>query len=164
MKPLAVLRRNGRTVLPARVAGLLLAAMALFGAGGGFNPAAATERIDGPVVADVVEIIDGDSVRVSAHIWPGQRVSVNVRLRGIDAPELRAGCVVEQRLAMAAREALRSRLGGGPVRLSNISGGKYYGRVLADIRLGDGSDLAAYLLDNGLVRVYRGGRRDGWCR
>ena len=125
--------------------------------------AEAGERLAGPVAADVVEIVDGDSLKVSARIWPGQRVLVNIRLRGIDAPEMHAACPAERRMAMAAKETLRTLVGSGPVGLVNIGGGKYYGRMLADIRLADGSDLAARLLRAAPVRPYRGGHRAGWC-
>lgn len=123
----------------------------------------AAEQVDGPVLADVVKVIDGDSLLVSAHIWPGQRVDVAVRLRGIDAPEMRARCAVERRMALKARTALGERIGHGPVSLRNIAGGKYFGRVLADVVLADGSDLATFLLANAPVRAYGGGRRGQWC-
>lgn len=142
--------------LPSAFAALL--AVALSGGHG-----LAGERIDGPVLADVVEVIDGDTVRVSARIWPGQRVEVAVRLRGVDAPEMRGRCAAERRLARAARAALGRRLGAAPVRLVNIGGGKYYGRVLAEVMLADGTDLGQWLLANAPVRPYAGGRRERWC-
>lgn len=76
---------------------------------------------------------------------------------------MRASCAREKDLAVAARDALGRKLGPGPVVLTNISGGKYYGRVLADVGLADGSDVADYLMRHAPVRPYRGGRRGGWC-
>jgi micrococcal nuclease len=52
---------------------------------------------------------------------------------------------------------------GGPVRLSRISGGKYFGRVLADVTTTEGDDVARLLLNAELVRPYRGKTRAGWC-
>ncbi|MGN6551614.1 MAG: thermonuclease family protein, partial [Pararhizobium sp.] len=45
------------------------------------------------------------------------------------------------------------------VKLYAVSGDKYFGRVLADARRDDGSDLATILLERDLVRPYHGGRR-----
>lgn len=125
--------------------------------------AAAAERIAGPVEAEIAEIIDGDSMRVRAHVWPGHVVEVILRLRGIDTPEMRAACPRERALAHAARRTLARIVGTGPVALVNIGGGKYYGRVLADVRLADGGDLAARMLTEAPARAYRGGHRARWC-
>ena len=51
--------------------------------------AQAAEPLPGPVPAEVVDIIDGDTVTVRARIWPGQFVETRVRLRGVDTPEIR---------------------------------------------------------------------------
>ena len=52
-------------------------------------PSAGAARGDvlaGPVPAVVEDVIDGDSLKVRAHIWLGQDVAVHVRLAGVDAP------------------------------------------------------------------------------
>ena len=41
------------------------------------------------VNATVLRIIDGDTIHVRATIWPRQTWNGNIRLRGIDTPELR---------------------------------------------------------------------------
>ncbi len=123
----------------------------------------AGERIAGPVAVQILEVIDGDSLRVRAHVWPGQFVEVILRLRGIDTPELRASCPRERELALAARRIMSELLGEGPVTLVNIGGGKYFGRVLGDIRLADGGDLATRMLDLAPARPYGGSYRAGWC-
>ncbi len=117
----------------------------------------------GPVAAEVVEVIDGDTFLADAEIWPGQTLRVNIRVRGIDAPEMKAVCASEREAAAQAREALVSLIGGGPVSLSNIGGAKYYGRVLADVSTEAGAIVSTTMLDAGLVRGYSGGRRQGWC-
>ena len=89
---------------------------------------------------------------------------VNVRIRGIDAPEMKARCDVE-RDAAAERRARRSLRSSAtdPIAISNISGAKYYGRVLADVTTADGQGVASVLLGEKLVRPYGGGRREAWC-
>ncbi|MBB3951003.1 thermonuclease family protein [Aureimonas jatrophae] len=120
-------------------------------------------EIAGPVEARVVRVRDGDTVEVEAFVWPMQSVSVAVRLRNVDAPELRAKCDSERRSAEAARERFRQLVGQGPVFLSQVSGDKYFGRVLARLGTRDTPDIGAVLLREGLVDAYDGGRRRDWC-
>lgn len=120
-------------------------------------------RIAGPVLADVVEVRDGDTVEVEAYIWPNHTVRVAVRLRGIDAPEERGKCEAEKRAAARAGERLKAMIGGDRVELRDIEGDKYYGRVVADLGTEREPDLARALLRENLVRPYDGGRRKGWC-
>lgn len=116
--------------------------------------------VDGPVSAEILDVIDGDTLLVRARPWPQQSVEVYVRLRGIDAPEIRSKCSAVRAAGEDARAALRALTGAGAtVSLNHISGDKYFGRVLADIRLDDGRDPAAALLSSGHVRLYDGGRR-----
>src|SRR5262245_4489869 len=140
---------------------ITLIAMALLFA----SPAdAGSHGFDGPVNATVVEVLDGDTFLAEAHVWPGQVVRVNVRVRGIDAPEMESRCETEHLAALRAQDALSMLLGDGDVKLSNIGGAKYYGRVLADVETIDGESVADSLLGSELVRPYHGGRRAGWCR
>ncbi|WP_432286249.1 thermonuclease family protein [Aminobacter sp. BA135] len=122
------------------------------------------DNFAGPVSARVVEVIDGDTFLAEAEIWPGQTLRVNIRIRGIDAPEMKSRCVDERTAALAARAALARLVAEGPISLSNIGGAKYYGRVLADVSTGDGEVVAKAMLEDGLVRAYGGGKRDSWCR
>ena len=48
------------------------------------------ETLPGPIPAEVLKVVDGDTLEVEARIWLGQGVQVSVRLRGVDTPELRA--------------------------------------------------------------------------
>ncbi|MEL7228734.1 MAG: thermonuclease family protein [Pseudomonadota bacterium] len=117
--------------------------------------------IQGPILAHVVRVRDGDSIDVIAHVWPGTQIRVSVRLAGIDAPELRARCGEEKRLAVAARDRLAQLVADGPVYLEQVRGGKYFGRILARVFV-DGIDVQNALLKEKLARPY-GGKRAGWC-
>lgn len=121
------------------------------------------DNFAGPVSARVVEVIDGDTFLAEAEIWPRQTLRVNIRIRGIDAPEMKSRCVGERAAALAARAALARLVAEGPISLSNIGGAKYYGRVLADVATGEGEVVAKAMLEDGLVRAYGGGKRDSWC-
>ncbi len=130
----------------------------------GGRPTDATGPLAGPVAADVVRVIDGDSIEVSARLWLGLDLTVEVRVRGIDAPETgsRAGCLSERRMGRAATERLRQ-LAVGELRLTNIATDKYGGRVDADVTNGDGIDIRSAMLASGLARAYGGGKRSDWC-
>lgn len=124
---------------------------------------ARTETFPGPVSADVLRVLDGDTFVAAAKLWPGHVLTVSVRLRGIDAPEMRARCDGERRAAERARDGLAGLIGGRSVVISNIAGAKYYGRVLADVTTPDGRDVAPAMVEMALARPYRAGRRGGWC-
>jgi endonuclease YncB( thermonuclease family) len=119
--------------------------------------------LPGPVTADVVAVIDGDTLRVRAAVWVDLSVETLVRIRGIDAPELRGRCIGEREDARLATENLRRAVGEGPVTLRAIAGDKYFGRVVADVRSAGGTDLAVAMLASGLARPYGGGTRASWC-
>lgn len=117
------------------------------------------ETIPGPVPAHVVRVVDGDTVVVDAHPWPDQSIRVAVRLRGIDTPELRSKCLSFRASAEKAKRTLADILApGAPVELRNVSGGKYYGRILADLSHGE-ENLGAMLIGKGLAVPYDGGKR-----
>ena len=86
-----------------------------------------------------------------------------MRLRGIDAPEMKSRCGEERVKAEAARDALRNLLDQGEVGISHVTLDKYGGRVLADASTHSTPDISAALLDAGAVRPYSGGRRESWC-
>jgi endonuclease YncB( thermonuclease family) len=113
--------------------------------------------------AEVLRVIDGDTFEARVHVWPGLDITTKVRLRGIDAPELRARCPAERTKAEAARDALVAMLAEGAVGVSGVSLDKYGGRVVADARTRSVANVSAELLEHGYARAYRGGHRDGWC-
>ena len=124
-------------------------------------PTWAGDVIAGPVRAEVLKVQDGDSIKVRAHPWVGLSVDVWVRLRGVDAPELRGACSDEKRMARQAREVVRF-IEETTVLLRRVGPDKYGQRVVADIEAA-GIDLGAMLIEQHLGRPYSGGRRVSWC-
>lgn len=116
--------------------------------------AAAAGVVAGPVETRVLRVVDGDTFVAEAMVWPGHWMRVTVRIRGIDAPELRGRCAAERAAAERAREALSHLLGDGPVTVSNIGGDKYYGRVLADVTAAGDVAVGPALLGLGAARAY----------
>ena len=112
---------------------------------------------------DVIRTIDGDTFEARVHLPPDLNLTTRVRLRGIDAPELKAACAQELQMAEAATAALRSLLGEGDVRIFNIGPDKYAGRVVADVTTRRSGNVSSAMLAAGHARSYGGGHRSGWC-
>ncbi len=131
-------------------------------------PAEAAERpqlnrLAGPVAAEVLRVVDGDTIEVRAHIWLGQEVTTLVRLGGVDAPELKGKCADERAAALRAKARIEEKLAGGDVTLRDIKFEKYAGRVMSRIEIAGGEDLARSLKADGFVRAYGGAKRLPWC-
>ncbi|SFB54319.1 Endonuclease YncB, thermonuclease family [Rhizobium sp. NFR07] len=122
--------------------------------------ALAREEISGPVSAEILRVIDGDTLLVEAQPWPQQKMEVYVRIRGIDAPELKSKCEASRLAGLDAQHALEALAAHSHrIQLTRISGDKYFGRIVADVILADGKNVADDLLVAGLVQVYDGGRK-----
>ena len=118
---------------------------------------------DDRLQVDVVRTIDGDTFLARVRQRDGRDLVARVRLRGIDAPEMKASCQDELNKAEAATDALRNLLGQGGVTIYNL-GSEKYGRVLADVATRRTANVSAAMLAGGYARSYNGGHRDGWCR
>ena len=84
------------------------------------------------VPATVTSVYDGDTLKVSATIWPGITWAGSVRVLGIDTPEIRGKCRRGKgRSGQGAREFVKHALGnhfvGDRVTLHNIKLGKFAG-------------------------------------
>ena len=123
----------------------------------------AEEVVAGPVPAEVMEVTDGDTLKVRAAIWLSQNLEIMVRLEGVDAPEKNGACAKERALALRAKAFVESRIGSGGVILHNIHYGKYARRVLARVTTASGEDLSRLLIESGLGRSYAGEARRSWC-
>ena len=122
--------------------------------------AQAREEISGPVSAEILRVIDGDTVLVEAQPWPQQRMEVYVRIRGIDAPELKSKCARIRDAGLEAKQALEALTANSPkIQLTHITGDKYFGRIVANIILQDGRNAGDDLLLAGLVHTYEGRRK-----
>lgn len=113
--------------------------------------------------AQVMYVIDGDTFEARVHLWQGLDITTRVRLRGVDAPELKARCLEESRMAQAARAALTAMLKEGGVTIYNVGPDKYNGRVVADVATRATPNVSAALIAAGHGRPYNGGHRAGWC-
>ena len=117
----------------------------------------------GAVNAEFISVIDGDTINVRARIWLNQAIQINVRLSGIDTPEIKGKCEEEKQLAKIAYKELLQLIENETIQLYDIRQGKYSGRILANIKTLDGVNINNHLIEKGYARTYNGGKREGWC-
>jgi endonuclease YncB( thermonuclease family) len=145
--------------------------LAGLGLAGSLAPATASQAFDrlaynklaGPVPADVLRVVDGDTIEVRAHIWLGQAVETLVRLYGLDTPELKGKCPAERTAARRAKALLEEKLADRQVVLRDIRFEKYAGRVMSRVETTDGQDMSHAMIADGAGRSYNGHRRGSWC-
>lgn len=103
------------------------------------------------VPAEVVEVYDGDTVRLILDLgWNVKYGPALCRLRGIDAPELHAEG------GKASRDYARTLCPhGGTVTFVSHELGKF-GRPLGDVTLSDGTDMGTVMKEAGHADQYGG--------
>ena len=112
----------------------------------GLAAAAAYLAQNEEVVSGFAQVIDGDSLRLEGH---------DIRISGIDAPELRQTCLAltgPYACGDVARKALIGMLAGRPV-TCRISRRDRYGRRLAFCEA-EGEDIGAALVSRGYAVAY----------
>ena len=115
-----------------------------------------------PAVVDYV--LDGDTFAAGVKIDDDITITVRVRVINIDTPELSGACPREVAMAETAKDFVTDLLPvGAVVELQNIKDDKYLGRINANVFLPDGRDVGLILIDSGLGRPYKGGKRKSWC-
>lgn len=109
----------------------------------------------------VIKVYDGDTITVASKLYQGSPVyRFQIRLRGIDTPELKSINDIEKSNAIIARDALHEKIFGKVVTLKNI-GKEKYGRILADIYL-DNININNWLIDSKYAVHYNGGKKSEW--
>ncbi|MDD9842176.1 MAG: thermonuclease family protein [Alphaproteobacteria bacterium] len=144
-------------------------------------PAQAAQILRGPFPAEIITVIDGDTIQARIFIWLDLFVNVKVRLQGVDTPEINGKCGRERELAQQAKTFAETWLTESrthpnrasdkqnrskkiidkAVVLINVQYGKYAGRVVADIQNRQGETLSAALIEAGLAQPY--GVPAKWC-
>lgn len=106
---------------------------------------------------------DGDTITFDIHgIHPLIGEDIEIRVRGIDTPEIRGKCEQEKIKGRTARKLVESLLRKSKsIRLKDVGREKYF-RILADVEV-DGKDLADVLIKNNLAVPYEGGAKIDWC-
>jgi endonuclease YncB( thermonuclease family) len=107
----------------------------------------------------VIKCYDADTITIASKLpydaSPLYRLSV--RLNGIDAPEIKGKSAEEKEVAKEARDFLSNLVLNKMIRLENVESEKY-GRILADVYLGD-VHLNELLLKERYAVKYGGGTK-----
>ena len=107
----------------------------------------------------VIKCYDADTITIASKLpydaSPLYRLSV--RLNGIDAPEIKGKSAEEKEVAKEARDFLSNLVLNKMIRLENVESEKY-GRILADVYLGD-VHLNKLLLKERYAVKYDGGTK-----
>ena len=113
---------------------------------------------------EYVKNYDGDTITVNIkNVHPLLGEKINIRVAGIDTPELRGKCVEEKNLANQAKAFVwRKMVSAKKIHLLNTRRGKYF-RIVADVEI-DKQSLADLLLAEGMAVPYEGGTKSkDWC-
>ena len=116
-----------------------------------------------PVVVE--KIVDGDTFIGNIILADGIEVlSVAVRLRNVDTPEIHGECDDEIRKAQYAKQRLGELIPeGSTIEIKNIKNDKYPGRIDAHVFDSAGRDVGLVLVKEKVGRSYSGGKRESWC-
>lgn len=118
----------------------------------------------GPYHAEVVRVLDGDTVDVKVDVWPQFTINTRIRVHGIDTPEKRTRRLCEKEQGLAATAWANGWFAMNPkVIVANIEFGKYSGRVLADVISLDGEDYGKTIIEAGHAAPYFGAAKRDWC-
>jgi len=112
----------------------------------------------------VVKVYDADTITIANRVsldggntYSADIYRFNVRLNGIDTPEIKSKNPTTKALAVKARDALRYLILDKIVHLSNVSTDKY-GRLLADVHF-ENLHINQWLLDQQYATPYAGGTK-----
>ena len=113
----------------------------------------------------VIKVYDGDTITIASTLpyKESPLYRFHVRLNGIDTPEIKGHSNNEKELAKTSRDALHGLIMGKYVTLKKITTEKY-GRVLADVYIGD-LNVCEWMLTNNYAVKYDGGKKerpDSW--
>lgn len=131
-----------------------------------YGEAQAARKVYEPPIRGVIfhRCYDGDTCTVSlpgVHPLFGERI--DVRIAGIDTPEIKGKCEHEKALARSARDLVNETLAtASNIDLEDLGRDKYF-RIGARV-MADGQDLGAELLRLRLAVIYNGGTKTApWC-
>jgi endonuclease YncB( thermonuclease family) len=121
--------------------------------------------------ATLIRVIDGDTIKLQLEIYPKLYKEVNLRVAGIDTPEVRRGKkngkaipACEVIFGKATRQYVRQLLKKSKrlqVKNVDLSKTKYANRINGELFF-DGQSYAQHMLDRGWAVTYNGGPRTLW--
>jgi micrococcal nuclease len=105
----------------------------------------------------VIKVYDGDTITVvtKLQLKGSPYYKFNIRLAGVDTPEMRGP---NKSAAIAARDALAGKVLNREIIIKNVKTEKY-GRLLADIYVNE-QHINQWLIDEGYAVPYFGGKKN----
>lgn len=116
------------------------------------------EKID----CRVVSVYDGDTCTV-IYFNGSIPAKTNIRLMGIDCPEIRKSSPLEKRAAEMVRDYVRQKIENKIVQVCFIKHDKYGGRIVGEIFV-SGESLSQHLIKRGYGRPYDGSKKSNWTQ
>ncbi len=106
--------------------------------------------------ADLIRIIDGDTVDCWIDLGFDIRIKERVRLAGIDAPETRTRDLEEKKKGLESKKWLEDNLEPSFILATTTYNrtGKY-GRTIGNLILKDGTNINEKMLQEGFAIVYK---------
>ena len=121
--------------------------------------------------AELIKVIDADTIKLRLELYPKLYQEVNVRISGIDSPESRRGKkngqqIHECEIALGKKArafALKTLTQNVALVVKNIDPAKtkYAGRINGELWFDD-KNYGLYLIKQGYAVEYFGGKRDIW--
>lgn len=116
--------------------------------------------------AEVVNVIDGDTLDLLVDLGFNIHHSIRVRLNGVNTPESRTSDIKEKELGLKAKDFTKDWTVRHPVvYVSTVKDKKEkFGRILAQV-YSDPDKTACLnedLIGSGYARAYNGEKRNGW--
>ena len=114
-------------------------------------------------ISKVISVYDGDTLRVNIDSFPDiVGKNIRIRIKDIDAPEIKGKCQKEIDLAIMARDYLRNAINqSSQIELRNIERGKYF-RIVGELYI-DGENISNNLIKRKLAYYYNGRKKRSWC-
>lgn len=108
---------------------------------------------------EVIKVYDGDTITIASKLPYKESLlyRFSIRLKGIDSAEIKSKNANEKEHAKLARNALSELILNKKVTLRNI-GTEKYGRILADVYLGE-ICVNEWMVQEGLAVKYDGGTK-----
>lgn len=133
------------------------------------NLAACVSYLPGLRRGKVVKVYDGDTITIATKLpivdtaidrFDQQWYKFPIRLRGIDAPEIKSRDVAEKQAAYAARQYMTDLVMNEMIALDNVGFDKYGNRFVATVfREKDGLNLSEEMLRTKHAVEYDGGTK-----
>jgi len=116
------------------------------------------------MLAKIIEVYDADTVTV-VFLCDNTPIRMKIRVKGIDAPEIRTKQDFEKQAALKAKQYVSDMLLNQIKYIKFDSHDKYGGRMIGDVFVSEKSDcLSQHLILKGYVKPYDGGKKNAWTK